>query len=304
MVNKYLPGLVILALIITTLHVAAPVWAGPLSPRTPAKQTIFTVRYPLAVSKLIGQINRWQRVFNPKIAALAKDVKSGASPQIFLTLLLVAFFYGAIHALGPGHGKTLTFSYFLSRGSSQWKKGLILGNLIAALHAASATILVLGIYFFIKSSLMDRFDLVNQFIKRISSVMITGVGLVLLVKQIYSVIKPQREESSASERVLSDSSLLATALAIGIAPCPGVVIVLLFALSLGLLFTGLLMVFCMTLGMAVTISATGILCILARQGIVKLMSDSNYRIQLWERIFGITGSFLIVLVGLFLWFTG
>jgi nickel/cobalt exporter len=304
MVNKYLPGLVLLALLTITLQVAVPVWAGPLSPGTPVRQTAFTLRYPMAVSKMIGQINRWQRGFNREIAVLAKDVKNGSSPRAFLTLLLVAFLYGTIHALGPGHGKTLTFSYFLSHGASRWKKGLILGNLIAAFHAASATILVLGIYFFLKSSLMDHFDLANQFIKRISSVMITGVGLLLLVKQIYLILKPQLEESSASEPIRSDHSLLVTALAIGIAPCPGAVIVLLFALSLGLLSTGLLMVFCMTLGMAVTISATGILCIIARQGIGKLMSGSKPRLHLWERTSGITGSLLIVLVGVFLCLAG
>jgi nickel/cobalt exporter len=304
MVNKYLAGLVLSALLIIAFHVATPVSAGPLSLRGPEKQTAFTVRYPMAVSKLIRQINRWQRTYNRQIAVLAKNVKNGASPRIFLSLLLVAFLYGTVHALGPGHGKALVFSYFLSRGSNQWKKGLLLGNLIAFLHAASATIIVLTVYFGIKNSLMNRFDTANQFIRRISSVMIIGVGLLLLVGQIKLFVKPCREESSASRRVRSDRSLLATAVAIGVAPCPGVVIVLLFTLNLGLLSTGLLMVFFMALGMAVTISLAGILCIIARQGVGKIISGSKRGLVLWENVAGICGAALIVLAGLFLGLTG
>jgi ABC-type nickel/cobalt efflux system permease component RcnA len=183
-------------------------------------------------------------------------------------------------------------------------KVIMLGNLIAFLHAASATIIVLTVYFGIKNSLMNRFDTANQFIRRISSVMIIGVGLLLLVGQIKLFVKPCREESSASRRVRSDRSLLATAVAIGVAPCPGVVIVLLFTLNLGLLSTGLLMVFFMALGMTVTISLAGILCIIARQGVGKIISGSKRGLVLWENAAGICGAALIVLAGLFLGLTG
>jgi nickel/cobalt exporter len=301
MKRRYFSVFILVTLIGTICNFAAPVSAGPLSPPKPAKEGLGIIRYPTTISQGIGQINRWQRELNRRIAVLAKDIEDGSSPQTFLTLLVLSFLYGAVHALGPGHGKTLVFSYFLSRGTRRWQKGLILGNLIAFLHASSATIIVLFIYFFIRTSLMNHFDTVNLFIKGISSVMISGVGLFLLYQQIKRIVTPQMPEVSATEDLFPDRSLFSTALAVGIVPCPGAVIVLLFSISLGLLAIGLIMVFCMALGMAVTISLMGVLSITAGQGIRRAIPHG---MRLWERITGVAGAVLIVLAGLLFWIMG
>jgi len=48
---------------------------------------------------------------------------------------------------------------------------------------------------------------------------------------------------------------LTTALIVGFIPCPGVVLIMLFAMSLHMLWLGLLLAFIMIFGMAATISA-------------------------------------------------
>ena len=62
------------------------------------------------------------------------------------------------------------------------------------------------------------------------------------------------------------------AFAVGIVPCPGVVLVILFCLSLNEIGLGLLPAFSLILGMAFTISAVGVFGIAGKQYALKILS--------------------------------
>ena len=47
-------------------------------------------------------------------AALIHDIKNGQSRLSIFVLLLVSLGYGILHGIGPGHGKTIMFAWFLS----------------------------------------------------------------------------------------------------------------------------------------------------------------------------------------------
>ena len=55
--------------------------------------------------------------------------------------MLLAFAYGVLHALGPGHGKVVVVSYFLSR-DAQIMRGFLMGLQIAVFHVLSAAVVV------------------------------------------------------------------------------------------------------------------------------------------------------------------
>ncbi|MEM9164094.1 MAG: DUF3299 domain-containing protein, partial [Cyanobacteria bacterium P01_F01_bin.4] len=64
------------------------------------------------------------------------------SPATFGLGLLIAFSYGVLHTLGPGHGKAVIISYFVGQGGSL-RRGIAMGVRIAVFHVLSAVVVVI-----------------------------------------------------------------------------------------------------------------------------------------------------------------
>jgi ABC-type nickel/cobalt efflux system permease component RcnA len=210
----------------------------------------------------------------------------------------VAFFYGIVHAAGPGHGKVVVFSYFMSQRASI-RKGILLGNLISFCHAVSGVIIVVTLYFVIKAAYLSSFETISQNIKLASYSLVLGIGLVLFVKSLSNIKKraPLPPEQGNPTRPSDHKGLLPLALAVGMVPCPGVVIIMLFALSFNLLAIGLMMSFIMALGMAATISFAGLLSILGQEGLLKALSGNERARRLVQEVLTIFGSLLVIGLG-------
>ena len=73
-------------------------------------------------------------------SGMAEIGREGSAQAILLAVLL-AFGYGALHTLGPGHGKAVVISYFVGTGGSL-RRGLTMGARIAVFHVASAIVVV------------------------------------------------------------------------------------------------------------------------------------------------------------------
>jgi ABC-type nickel/cobalt efflux system permease component RcnA len=212
-----------------------------------------------------------------------------------LLLLLVAFLYGVFHAIGPGHGKVFTLSYVCSEGSSL-RKGVLLGILIAYMHAFSAVIVVMGMYYlFISLPLFKTSDTITYFVQTVSYGVIALLGLFLLVKKIVMVIKKMPDHGTTT----STASYWTLLFSLGMVPCPGTVIILLFAISIHKIALGLGMSFAMATGMALTLSCLGLSAALLKKGV----SVTGRKIAFWVHGVEIFGSLLLFLIGLFLFFS-
>jgi len=262
---------------------------------------------------LVQQFFKIQRDINIKVRKLVKDLKDSKSKKTLILLILLSFLYGIVHALGPGHGKVLAFSYFMSK-SADIKKGIILGFLTSFFHTLSALLVVLTIYFILKKSLLLSVENANSVLKMISYGGITILGLCLLIKAIIDLYKSkskkdskEKDSSSASsasspEIAIKHKGLLPMALAVGIVPCPGAIFILTFSITMGILGVGIILTTVYSLGMGITISAIGVLTILTRQGtlkIVKSNSKLNNFIEYGAELFGaavifILGAFLLI----------
>ncbi|MEO1404205.1 MAG: DUF3299 domain-containing protein [Cyanobacteria bacterium J06635_1] len=64
------------------------------------------------------------------------------SPATFGLGLLIAFSYGVLHTLGPGHGKAVIITYFVGQGGSL-RRGIAMGVRIAVFHVLSAVVVVI-----------------------------------------------------------------------------------------------------------------------------------------------------------------
>lgn len=227
-----------------------------------------------------------QRDLRQKISMTLRDFKSNRSKKVLLIALGIAFMYGIIHSIGPGHGKVFLVSQVIG---SDVKYGAIVGSslLFAFLHSLSGLTLVAILKLLSMSLFRDstKFSIIAQ---NISFAILIGLGLFILLKAIF---KKDTEHHSHNGK-----NLFATAFMIGFVPCPGSIIIAVYAMKMGVYSTGVLMVLAMALGMAFTLivlnSATLFIKSLATLSIAKHESLNKY-----SRVMTMVGSSLLIALG-------
>ena len=102
------------------------------------------------------------------------------TPMVIATGIVIAYTFGAIHALSPGHGKTLVGAYLVgSRGTPQ--AALWLGLTTTVTH--TLTVFILGVTTLLASHYIDL-DRIYPILGAVSGLAICLVGLRLLVMRL------------------------------------------------------------------------------------------------------------------------
>ncbi len=258
---------------------------------------------PIVKSRFFVEIVVWQHQLKQKMSDLVRDARTGGGVVPLFLLLATAFGYGAIHAAGPGHGKFVAMSYFVSRKSSVYK-GLLFGICVAAVHGASGVVGVLGIRHLIQKSFGQTLDTVTSATQIASFGLIVALGLAILVKSAFALVALYRRKNDegSSDHEQENSSgkgFLAWAGALGLTPCPAVVMAMLFCISMDAMVLGLLLASCISLGMAATISCVSIAVIVGKNRIMKVAS--NRHAENIEAAAGLlSGLAITIFAGLFL----
>jgi ABC-type nickel/cobalt efflux system permease component RcnA len=213
------------------------------------------------------------------------------------TLLGISFAYGIFHAAGPGHGKAVISSYLVANDET-WKRGVILSFASALLQALTAVLLV-AIAAALLGATAKAMGNAVRVIEIVSYGLIVLIGLRLLWvkgKALLSLLraKPPHEHHHAHHHghdhahhhddpddghawghvhAPEPSELkgrgwfkraLAAIIAVGLRPCSGAILVLVFALAQGLFWLGIASTFAMGLGTAITVAAIATIAVAAR----------------------------------------
>lgn len=240
-----------------------------------------------------------------KIKSLFESIKDEKNPLTYIFLLFIAYMYGVIHAIGPGHGKTLVGSYFLSNERS-YSKALFISLAIGVVHTFSAFFLTLIIYYIIDTFLAQFIDESIYYTTKISALIIIFIASYLIYQKYKAYKKIQKTPtykfsanphvatcSCSSCKVDNNSTDMALIISAGIIPCPGTVSIFIFSLSLGLYYAGFLSALVMSLGMSTIIFISALISVAIRK------KTSNYNNNLKKYLE--YGSLVIILIlGLFL----
>ena len=232
------------------------------------------------------------------MAAKSGEIREHPLGSAFWTFLLLAFGYGAVHALGPGHGKCFAVAYFASR-PARLRQTVFLGGLMPSFHVASAVALVLGLFLLFDSATPGDIQQRSLLLQRISFLLLTFIGLILAGKAVLEIFRGTGHESA--EGCADTRSMLGLALAVGLVPCPATAIVLIFCISQDLLVTGLAAAFAIGLGMALTTTAISAATMYSRSGLRGSLSRWKRPAELAHRLLALAGSLLIAAVGLTLY---
>jgi nickel/cobalt exporter len=254
-------------------------------------------QFPPFVKRVITRIASVQRDLNRRMSKLGHEIREGTNRWAYVLLALIAFFYGLIHAIGPGHGKTITFSYFLTENRAILK-GVMFGVLIAFTQVIMALLVVLTIYFVLQRAFLASFESFSRVIRLVSAGLIAGLGIWLLLSSL-GYVHGFHSHSDTKKEGTGSLSFLPVALSIGIIPCPGAVILILFTINIGILKTGVWLALVMALGMMVTISAVGILTSFGKDLLSRTLRGKHLS-GLFQQWVQRAGGFLIMIVGVFI----
>ncbi|AFZ22817.1 ABC-type uncharacterized transport system, permease component [Cylindrospermum stagnale PCC 7417] len=207
--------------------------------------------------------------------------------QNFLTIpiaLAIAFFWGGLHALSPGHGKTVVGAYLVG-SRSQPQHALFLGLIMTITHTSG--IFALGLVTLGTS----QFILTEQlypWLSVLSGVLVTVIGLNLFISRLQGTEvfhshdhehshqhshhhhhhhhhhHVHHEHSHADVSPMKWSSLLALGISGGLLPCPSALVVLLSAIALGRIGFGLALVTAFSLGLAAVLTGIGLMLVYAK----------------------------------------
>jgi ABC-type nickel/cobalt efflux system permease component RcnA len=246
-------------------------------------------------SGLISSIYAWaaraQRELKRRLTSLAGEMRQDPWGPACLTFLGLCFLYGVVHALGPGHGKSVVCAYFLARPGTL-RSGLAMGCAIPFIHVGSAvTVVLLGVKLFSLAG-MEFLDASEDWLLSAGYAFLLVIGAVLAVRAVVEMRgggPPCREEAKTA----AGKHMAVVSLAAGIAPCPGAAIVLVFAMSLGLLPQGLAAMIFLAAGMAATTTSFAVAAVASRQAALRLSENHG---RLFNYVYGglaMTGALIV-----------
>ncbi|MDQ0285024.1 ABC-type nickel/cobalt efflux system permease component RcnA [Desulfofundulus luciae] len=208
---------------------------------------------------------------------------------------LSAFGLGLLHALEPGHGKSIMGAYLvLSRGRAV--DALLLGLFTAATHTLVVLVLAMGArwvtWFTVATAGMPRQEL-GVWLQVISGVLIALIGLRLLFMRSDCCPHCGRPgRPPAGTRVRRDRwGLLLVGVTSGLVPCPGALTVMLLSIGSGTPMVGLSLVLAFGLGGALALVGVGLLFVKLSHLAQSMLGQRRWR---W----------LTVTSGLLIFFTG
>lgn len=276
----------------------APSLAPGATPGSPGRSAGLTLPAPLL--RIAVRIAEAQRRFNAALSQQMRAVGQGGSWGPALAIMGLAFLYGVFHAAGPGHGKVVTTTYFLAR-RARILHGALVGGIIAGVQAVTAIVAVLLLAELLQvsgTSLLMQ----SVYLEAVSYGLIALIGVFMLVGAARGKHGHDGHGSDADLHAPARPSgeLLSAAVAAGLRPCSGAILVLLFAIGQGILAVGIAATLAMAVGVALTVTLMGIATILLRQGIGTVVRPGE-RVAAWaHRAVAVAGSLAIIGLGVLL----
>lgn len=233
---------------------------------------------------VFGWIAGKQSAFYRELSGAIRSVKQ--DPAALTTLAGLSFAYGVFHAAGPGHGKAVISSYLVATGEG-FRRGVALSALAALAQALSAIALV-GLFAVALNATAVAMAGATWWLEAVSYAAIVAVGLMLVWRKGRGFLLALQGRPShvhgpdcahghgvdprVAEGRVDWRQAGAAVLAIGLRPCTGALVTLVFALSQGILWAGIAATFAMAAGTAVTVAAIAALAVGAKATALRIAS--------------------------------
>ena len=209
-----------------------------------------------------------------------------------LIALLIAAFWGAVHALSPGHGKSIVAAYLVgSRGKA--RHAFALGGIVTVTHTIG--VFTLGLITLALSQFLVP-ETLYPWLNLASALAVVGVGVAVLRSRAIAFLRPKtvaahghhhhdhdhphdhsddHGHSHVPEEGTGWRGIVAVGVSGGILPCPSALVVLLAAISLHRVAFGLVLILAFSFGLAVTVSGIGLVAVGARRAFSRMSFEGR-----------------------------
>ncbi len=227
-------------------------------------------------------VNQKQIILSNTLTNYLQQFKKTNDYSFAVMLIGLSFLYGLVHAAGPGHGKVVVSSYIMANNQTM-RRGILLSFLSSLVQGTVAVSLVAipALVFSASGTTIKKLGL--QF-TQLSYILIILLGVYLLYSLLHKKWKSGRADHSThnhshnhehhdhehhddcgcghshiprAEDVQGKwdlAKIVSLVLSVGLRPCTGALYVLALALIKGVFWIGVLSVYAMALGTAITIS--------------------------------------------------
>jgi ABC-type nickel/cobalt efflux system permease component RcnA/ABC-type uncharacterized transport system substrate-binding protein len=245
---------------------------------------------------MIIHINQWQSFIKDILTDFGNDIKKNFWGKSLFLFILFSFLYGVVHALGPGHGKSIVSSYFIARPGN-YRLGILMAFVLSITHAISGAIFVLVMKLIFESPVLFSTALP---VERVSYGLLIIVGIFLFIHAIIEIRKNDIESVVSGHNM---KQLMFVAFTTGMIPCPGAAIILIFTISINIVGIGLIALLAMGIGMGVTTSIFAIIAIVSRNTITTMNKSSQWRYQFFHCALSVMGALIIIIFGIVMFFS-
>ncbi|WKW43574.1 nickel/cobalt transporter [Kosakonia cowanii] len=266
----------------------------------------------------------WQREVNIQMSTLLKAVAENPT-KAGGTLLLFSFVYGVLHALGPGHGKVVITTW-LATHPSKLKPAIGL-TLASSLLQGLVAILLVVVVLSLLALPARQLHLSGYWLEKGSYLLVGVLGLLLCwraLKRLRQLLQAPRFRAFTPHHVHHDNcgcghqhlptqsqlqnggdwrARLVIVLSMGMRPCSGAIMVLLFSKVIGVFAWGVASALAMATGTSLTISGLALLVHGFRQLAVKI--SGKRAPVLWRQIgwttLALAGGVVLVSAAVVMW---
>ena len=290
---------------------------------------------PSLLADPAGWIIFKQQQYYRSMSLAIRDIKRTSPWLASATLIGLSFGYGVFHAAGPGHGKAVV-SAWLVGNDERLRRGIAIAFLSSFIQALTAILLV-SVLVWMLGAASGLTRQVARYLEATSYLLIAGMGFWLVWQALGSRLLSRalvpavaegddahhhhhhhdhshcHHDHHAHDHDCGHSHLpsaaeldgdwsfgraLSIALAVGIRPCTGALLVLLFSSAAGLYWAGVVSTFVMALGTALTVSAIAVLAVGSRRLALRLAKSDTAWLGGVAIVLKAGAGALLVLVGL------
>ncbi|HHG8771765.1 TPA: nickel/cobalt transporter [Raoultella planticola] len=266
----------------------------------------------------------WQRALNLELSHLLKAVAENPTAAGF-SLLAFSFVYGVLHALGPGHGKVVITTW-LATHPTKLKSSIALTLAASLLQGLVAIALVVVVLTLLQLPAREL-HLSSFWLEKGSYLLVGALGLLLcwralkklraaLRRPTFTAFTPHHvhhahcgcghQHMPAPEQLQGGDdwrARLVIVLSMGMRPCSGALMVLLFSKVIGVFNWGMAAALAMAAGTSLTICGLALLVHGFRQLAVKL--SGNKTPPLWQQVgwatLALAGGVILVAAAAVMW---
>jgi nickel/cobalt transporter (NicO) family protein len=237
---------------------------------------------------------------------------SSLTPGFVALALALAIAWGALHALSPGHGKSIVAAYLIgSRGTA--RHAAFLGATVTITHTTG--VFALGMVALLLSHYIVP-ETLYPWLGVLSGLLVIVMGASILSRRLSSTANRRGPDHhhhhhghdhdhghhhdhghdhhdhaghthlppGADGSPITRRSLLMLGISGGILPCPSALVVMLGAIALHRIAFGLVLVLAFSLGLALTLTSIGLVVVYARR-LIERAPVSGGRVTAWIPVF-------------------